>query len=661
MSVISLTVVSINGIRINPTTYGFDTDDIVEPISNDGIYSRLVSRYVKGIDQQARSNSKYIYEVQENLLQISVLSNELFLADVTYRRGFGPQYAVNYQLCFPANKISGSLTQEAVGCSFYFSEDGDPYTVYYQVSQTIAQIEAKTASGGGSGSVTSVGLSMPSAFTVSNSPILTSGTIAVTGSGLDSQYVRGDGTLGNFPTYNGGGASVSYYLNGGTNQGVFVGNTYYEMSPAAITGTASNFSINTNGYIAQFITDVGNPNSLVIPAGNWNFEMYFNSSSNGGAPNFYVELYKYDGTTFTLVASSSPAPEVISNGTQLDLYTAALAVPQTTLTLTDRLAVRVHVNNDGRTITLHTQDSHLCQIITTFSTGITALNGLTDSIQTFATGTSGTDFNINSSVNTHTFNLPTASSTNRGALSNTDWTTFNSKVGTTRTINTTSPLSGGGNLSADRTLSISQSTASTDGYLNSTDWNTFNNKVSTSRSISTSAPLSGGGDLSADRTLSISQATTSTNGYLSSTDWNTFNNKTDEIGVSVGWLANTTLAASTTYYAGALLNGSPTTTTNNSRRFRSPVTGNFISFSFATVTNLNSGGATSTITLYNFTQNTSVTMVTGLQWLQFNYYYTGFTLQANAGDQMELRIANGAFTSLPTNVQLSGTILIRKS
>ena len=50
--------------------------------------------------------------------------------------------------------------------------------------------------------------------------------------------------------------------------------------------------------------------------------------------------------------------------------------------------------------------------------------------------------------------------------------------------------------------------------------------VTNARTISTSAPLSGGGDLSADRTLSISQATTSTNGYLSSTDWNTFNAKT---------------------------------------------------------------------------------------------------------------------------------------
>jgi len=49
--------------------------------------------------------------------------------------------------------------------------------------------------------------------------------------------------------------------------------------------------------------------------------------------------------------------------------------------------------------------------------------------------------------------------------------------------------------------------------------------VTNARTISTTAPLSGGGDLTANRTLSITQASTSTDGYLSSTNWNTFNNK----------------------------------------------------------------------------------------------------------------------------------------
>lgn len=488
MSVISLTVVSINGKSIAPSIHGFETDDIVIPISNDGTYSTIVSRDVKGIDQQARSNAKYVYEVQEDLTTISSLSTDIFLVDVTYRKGVSPQFAVNYQRIFTVKMVSGVFTPVTLGTQFYVGEDGDPNLVFYQVSQTVAQIAAQTTPAVG-GSVTSVGLSMPSAFNVANTPITTAGVINVTGAGLDSQYIRGDGTLANFPTSIGGGASTSFYLNGGTNQGVFGGNTYYQMSPNAIVNVPVNFSINADGYVARFITDIGSPAQLNIPAGNWNFEMYFSASSSGGTPNFYVELYKYDTatTTFTLLASNSTNPEGITNGTVTDLYTTGLAVPATVLTLTDRLAVRIHVYTSGRTITLHTQDGTLCQIITTFTTGLTALNGLTSQIQTFATGTSGTDFNINSAVSTHTFNLPIADATHTGKLSSTDWSTFNSKVSSTRTISTNSPLSGGGDLSANRTLSISQSSALSDGYLSSTDWTTFNSKLGNTSWIDYSA------------------------------------------------------------------------------------------------------------------------------------------------------------------------------
>jgi hypothetical protein len=79
---------------------------------------------------------------------------------------------------------------------------------------------------------------------------------------------------------------------------------------------------------------------------------------------------------------------------------------------------------------LHTENSHLCEVITTFSTGITALNGLIAQVQNLTTGTSGTDFNINSLVDTHTFNLPVASATNTGKLSSTDWSAFNNKQAT---------------------------------------------------------------------------------------------------------------------------------------------------------------------------------------------------------------------------------------
>lgn len=63
----------------------------------------------------------------------------------------------------------------------------------------------------------------------------------------------------------------------------------------------------------------------------------------------------------------------------------------------------------------------------TGGSGILSLNTLTGTTQTFATGTSGTNFAISSSGTVHTFNLPIASGTNTGKLSSTDWTTFNNK------------------------------------------------------------------------------------------------------------------------------------------------------------------------------------------------------------------------------------------
>jgi hypothetical protein len=325
-----------------------------------------------------------------------------------------------------------------------------------------------------SGTVTSVDLTMPSAFTVTGNPITTSGTLAVTGAGVVSQYVRGDGSLANFPSVSGGGASTSYYLNGSVSQGTIGGVAYYEMNKTPILGAGTDF-IRTNGsgngYIASFLTDANDPNLLKIPGGNWNLEFYFSASSSGSTPSFYVELYKYNGSTFTLIASNSTNPEIITGGTSTDAYFTSLSVPETVLVATDRLAIRVYVTTAGRTITLHTEDNHLCQVITTFTTGLTALNGLTDQVQNFATGTSGTDFGINSSGSTHTFNLPTASATNRGALSTTDWSAFNGKAPmevsiNTQTVNYTLALSDNYKLievnnASARTITIPTNTAVT--------------------------------------------------------------------------------------------------------------------------------------------------------------------------------------------------------
>jgi hypothetical protein len=377
--------------------------------------------------------------------------------------------------------------------------------------------------------VSSVGLSMPSAFNVANSPVTGSGTIVVTGAGNATQYVRGDGVLATLPTSGeGGGSSVSYYLNGSINQGTIGGVTYYQMNKTPIIGAGTDFSTSSNGYIASFLTNANDPALLKIPSGNWNFETYFSSSSGGGSPSFYIELYKYDGTTFSLIASNSGSPRLINDGTTIEAYFSTLAVPETTLTVTDRFAIRIYVTTSGRTITLHTENGQLCQVITTFTTGLTALNGLTSQVQFFAIGTSGTNFNISSVTDTHTFNLPTASATNRGALASSDWTTFNNKENAIIAGTTAQYYRGDKTF---QTLNTSVVPELTNLYFTQArvSANTDVAANTAARHAAVTLGTANGLTLSTQQ-LSLGLASSSQTGALSSTDWNTFNDKANTNG-----------------------------------------------------------------------------------------------------------------------------------
>jgi hypothetical protein len=89
---------------------------------------------------------------------------------------------------------------------------------------------------------------------------------------------------------------------------------------------------------------------------------------------------------------------------------------------------RLPVGTNGYVLTADSTQPLGVKWASAVSSALTSLNGLTGSTQTFATGTSGTDFAISSSGTVHTFNFPTASASNRGLLSTTDWSTFNAKA-----------------------------------------------------------------------------------------------------------------------------------------------------------------------------------------------------------------------------------------
>lgn len=208
--------------------------------------------------------------------------------------------------------------------------------------------------------------------------------------------------------------------------------------------------------------------------------------------------------------------------------------------------------------------------------GLSSLNSLTAGTQTFATGTSGTDFGISSATSTHTFNLPVASATNTGKLSSTDWSTFNSKEPALSKGNLTEATSAvltissgtGAVIGSGTSIEVKQSSGSQSGYLSSTDWTTFNGKqaqlngtgfvkvsgttVSYDNSTYLTAALtslgtSGNGQTGATQTLAT--GTTGTDfGIVSSGNTHTFN--IPDAGASARGLVTTgtqTLAGAKTF------------------------------------------------------------------------------------------------------------------
>ncbi len=451
-------------------------------------------------------------------------------------------------------------------------------------------------------------------------------------------YVRGDGSLANFPSTGGGGGQI-FYFNGNVSQGTIGGNNYYELGTEANTGPAANFTRATTGVIASFITDVNSPNHLIIPSGVWTIDVYL-SETGGGSNNAEIVavLKVYNGSTFTTIATSPL--EQITNGNVVDLYTFAISVPNTLTAATDRVVIEFDIQNtNGKTVTLYTESNKIGEVHSTYAIGLSSLNGLTENTQNFAVGTSGTDFAINSAGSTHTFNLPTASGSNRGALSSADWSTFNSKVGTTRAINTSSPLSGGGDLSADRTLSIADSVA--DGATKGAAAFTASDFNSSSGVISL--------DYANGQKASAAQP-----GFLSAADWSTFNSKvgTDSVVfASAPNTGHTNINGATSYWA--LTGSAAINATENARIVVMPVAGTLKNFYVRVGAGAGASGSI-VLTVRKNGADTAITLTfTSASGSNFTISDTTNSVSVAAGDRITIGGTNNGTSQAGTIVSMS--------
>jgi len=433
------------------------------------------------------------------------------------------------------------------------------------------------------GTVTSVGLSLPSIFSVSGSPVTSSGTLTGTFNTQAAALVFAGPATGSAatPTFRAlvasdlpslpyGTGTVTSVSGTGTVNGITLTGTVTTTGSLTLGGTLSGISnsqltyssITVNGTSialgASGSITAANPYALTIGTGLSGSSYIGSSAVTIALANTTVSAGSYTYGSFTvdaqgrLTAASSGTAPVTSVAATAPIASSGGTTPTISISQATTSTNGYLSSTDWNTFNNKQPAGTYVTSVSGTSGRITSSGGTTPAID-LASGIATPGTTGSSTL------VPVITIDTYGRV--TSITTAANPQGTVTAVTGTAPVvSSGGTTPA---ISMAAANGSTNGYLTSTDWTTFNNKqpagtyvtsISVASSNGFAGTSSGGATPSltlstsitgllygngtalaaatissplaySAGTLSIGQATTSTNGYLSSTDWNTFNNK----------------------------------------------------------------------------------------------------------------------------------------
>jgi hypothetical protein len=337
-------------------------------------------------------------------------------------------------------------------------------------------------SGGGTGTVTSVDMTVPTGLAVSGNPITTAGTLAVTyASGYaiptTAKQTEWDTAYTDRLKWDGGATDLVAVTGRTSLGGTTVGQNFFTLTnPSAIT-------------FVQINAD--------------------NTITTMDAPTFRTAIGAGTGSgTVTSVAATAgtgisiTGSPITTSGT-LNITNTA---PDQTVVMTSGTGISVTGTYPNFTIT-NTSPSSGGTVTSVTGTSPVVSSGGTTPVISLASGYGDTQNPYASKTANYVLAAPNGSAgapTFRALVSaDIPALSYVSSVGATAPITTTGGLT--------PTIGITQATTSTNGYLSSTDWNTFNNKGSgtvTAVAVASSNGFAGSSSGGATPTLTLSTSIT---------------------------------------------------------------------------------------------------------------------------------------------------------